>query len=103
LAALPEVLVLREVRGHLGMPGFRTRQMTLVTTRLEAQVYRVADLAERYHQRWPVEPSLAHLKTTMPMEVLHCQTGAGVDFAEYLSTIGRVRGGRPVVWTFRHS
>jgi hypothetical protein len=55
LAALPETLVLREVRYHIGSPGFRTRQITLVTTLLDATVYRVDDLAELYRQRWPVE------------------------------------------------
>jgi hypothetical protein len=47
--------VRREVRYHLSPPGFRTREMTLVTTRLDAEVYRVADLAELYQQRWQVE------------------------------------------------
>ena len=46
LAALPAALVLREVRDHLGRPGFRTRQITLVTTLLDAAIYRAADLAE---------------------------------------------------------
>jgi hypothetical protein len=78
LAALPEALVLREVRYHIGTQGFRTRQITLVTTLLDAEVYRVADLAELYRQRWQVETSLAHLKTTMQMDVLHCKTVSGV-------------------------
>ena len=78
LAALPEALRLREGRYHLSRTGFRTRQMTLVTTRLDAKVYGAADLAEWYRQRWQVETLLAHLKTTMPMDVLHCQTVAGV-------------------------
>jgi hypothetical protein len=78
LAALPEALVLREVRYSLSTPGFRTRQITLVTTLLDAEVYRVADLAELYRQRWQVETSLAHLKTTMQMDVLHCKTVSGV-------------------------
>jgi Transposase DDE domain len=52
--------------------------MTLGTTRLEAKGSRVPDLAERYRQRWQVETSLAQLKTTMRMEVLHGQTGPGV-------------------------
>jgi Transposase DDE domain len=70
--------VLREVRYHIGRPGFRTRQITLVTTLLDAGSYRVADLAALYHQRWQVETSLAHLKTTMRMDVLHCKTVSGV-------------------------
>jgi Transposase DDE domain len=78
LAALPDSFVLREVRYPIGMPGFRTRQITLVTTLLDAESYPVTDLAELYRQRWQIETSLAHLKTTMQMEVLHCKTVPGV-------------------------
>jgi Transposase DDE domain len=78
LATLPETLVLREVRYDIGRPGFRTRQITLVTTLLDAAVYCVADLAELYRQRWQVETALAQLKTTMRMDVLHCKTVLGV-------------------------
>jgi Transposase DDE domain len=78
LAALPEALTLREVRSQIGTPGFRTREITLVTTLLDAEIYRVADLAERSRQRWPVETALAQLKTTMQMDVLHCKTVSGV-------------------------
>ena len=52
--------MLREVRSHIGRPGFRTRQITLVTTLLDAEIYRVADLAELYRQRWQVEISQPH-------------------------------------------
>ena len=66
------------MRYHIGTRGFRTRQVTLVTTLLDAAVYPVAELAELYRQRWQVETSLAHLKTTMQMDVLHCKTVPGV-------------------------
>jgi IS4 transposase len=75
LAAWRETVELREVRYGLDMLGFRTCQLTLVTTRLDVQVYRVADL---YRQRWQVETSPAPRKTTMPMDVLHGKTGPGV-------------------------
>jgi hypothetical protein len=78
LAALPETLMLREARYGISTPGFRTRQITLVTTRLDPAVPRVADLAELYRQRWQVETSLAQLKTTMQMDVWHCKTVPGV-------------------------
>jgi Transposase DDE domain len=78
LAALPDSLVLREVRYHLGTCGFRTRQVTLVTTLLDAAIYPVAELAALYRQRWQIETSLAQLKTTMQMDVLHCKTVPGV-------------------------
>jgi hypothetical protein len=78
LAALPDSRVLREARYHIGTPGFRTRQVTLVTTLLDAQTSRVADLAALSRQRWQVETSLAQLKTTMQMDGLHCNTVSGV-------------------------
>jgi DDE family transposase len=78
LTALPEALVLREVRYVIGTPGFRTHQITLVTTLLDPESHPVTDLAELYRQRWQIETSLAHLKTTMRMEVLHCKTVPGV-------------------------
>jgi hypothetical protein len=78
LAALPETLVLREVRYRLGTPGFRTREITLVTTLLDAETYSVSALAGLYRQRWQVETALLQLKTTMQMDVLHCKTVPGV-------------------------
>jgi hypothetical protein len=52
--------------------------MPLVTTRREAEVYRGADLAALYRQRWQVETALAPRKTTRHMEVWHGQTVSGV-------------------------
>jgi Transposase DDE domain len=78
LAALPETIELREVRYPISTPGFRTREITLVTTLLDPKSYPVTDLAELYRQRWQIETALAHLKTTMQMDVLHCKTVPGV-------------------------
>jgi Transposase DDE domain len=78
LAALPETLERREVRDHIGRPGFRTREITLVATLLDGEIYRVADLAELYHQRWRVETSRAQLNTSLQMDVLHGKTVPGV-------------------------
>jgi hypothetical protein len=52
--------------------------MTLVTTRLEAAVYRVADLAELYRQRWQGETSRAQLTITRRMDVLPGKPVPGV-------------------------
>ena len=62
----------------MGTPGFRTREITLGTTRLDAEAHCGSDLAELYRQRWQVETALAQLKTTMQMDVLHGQTVPGV-------------------------
>jgi hypothetical protein len=77
-AALPESLILREIRYSVGQPGFRTETVTLVTTLLDADVYTVEALAELYGVRWRVEQNLKHLKQTMKMDVLKCTTVEGV-------------------------
>jgi len=81
LAALPPSLVVRELRDHVTQRGFRSRQITVVTTLLEAERYPWADVAELYWQRWEAETHLAQLKTTMKLDVLHCQTVLGVHKA----------------------
>lgn len=78
-AALPDVLRVREVRYTIGRRGFRTRQVTLVTTLLEATAYPVAELAQLYYDRWRVEVNLRHLKQTLHLDVLRCKTEAGVQ------------------------
>jgi Transposase DDE domain len=78
LEALPPSLVVRELRYDVTRRGFRSRQITLVTTLLDAECYPRTDLAELYRKRWDAETHLAQLKTTMKMDVLHCQTVPGV-------------------------
>jgi Transposase DDE domain len=76
--ALPSSLILREVRYQVRQRGFRSRQITLVTTLLDAECYPQDDLAELYFTRWEAETPLGQLKTTMKMDVLHCKTVLGV-------------------------
>jgi hypothetical protein len=77
-AKLPEILQVRELRFDTPQRGFRTRVITLVTTLLDADAYPAAELAKLYLGRWQIEVNFRHLKTTMKMEVLHCQTVDGV-------------------------
>jgi hypothetical protein len=77
-AALPPTLVVRELRFITRQIGHRTRQITLVTTLLDADAYPKADLAELYLSRWRIEVNFRHMKTTMGMEVMHCKTVEGV-------------------------
>lgn len=78
-AALPEYLVVRELRYRVRTPGFRTRQITLVTTLLDPQRYPAEALADLYRQRWQVETNLRDLKQSLGLAVLHSQTVAGVE------------------------
>jgi len=78
-AALPATLRVRELRYTLARPGFRVRTATLVTTLLDAQRYPKEKLAEAYGLRWTIETAFDHLKTTMQMDVLRCQTVRGIE------------------------
>lgn len=73
-AELPDRLTLREVRCQITTPGCRVRQLVVVTTLTDADVYSAADLLDLYHQRWHAEIDLRSIKTHMHMEVLRCQT-----------------------------
>jgi len=76
--ALPETMLVRELRYRTGVRGFRSRMITLVTTLLDAERYPLEELAALYCRRWEVETNFAHLKTTMKMDVLRCQSVPGV-------------------------
>lgn len=72
-ALLPEVLTLRLVRCQMNIPGFRTRQVILVTTLLDSAKYPPQALSQLYFRRWAMELSLRNLKTTLQMEHLSCK------------------------------
>jgi len=76
--ALPGSILVRETRYRIAVPGFRTREVTLVTTLLDEALYPADALAELYGTRWRVEENLKALKQTMKMDVLRCMTVDGV-------------------------
>jgi hypothetical protein len=75
---LPRRLRVRELRYRVTKRGFRSRQVTLVTTLIDPQRYPRKAVAELYGCRWQVETNLRHLKTTMQMDVLRCQSVDGI-------------------------
>jgi hypothetical protein len=86
-ASLPLTLMVRECRYEVTRPGYRVRTVTLVTTLLDAEAYPAEELASLYLRRWTVETDLAHLKTTLGMDVLRCETEAGVLKEMYVFAI----------------
>jgi hypothetical protein len=63
----------------LDIPGFRTRQIILVTTFLDSEKYSIAALGQLYHRRWAMELTLRNLKTTLQMEHLSCKTPGNLE------------------------
>jgi hypothetical protein len=53
-AELPGIVIVREVHYYIAIPGFRTQQVSLITTLLDDQVYYTLDLVKLYESRWDV-------------------------------------------------
>jgi len=68
--AIPERIYLRALRVEVRQRGFRTKQLVVVTTLLDDQVYAAEDLAELYRRRWQAELNLRSLKKTLQMDIL---------------------------------
>ena len=76
--ALPAELTVRIVRGSLHQNGFRVRQITVVTTLLDARKYPAAEILRAYLRRWRMELCLNDIKTTLGMDMLRCKSPAMV-------------------------
>lgn len=76
--ALPESIIVRELRRTVTRPGLGKVTLTLVTTLLDPKLYPAHELLELRLRRWDVETRIGHLKTTMKMDVLRCKTEQGV-------------------------
>jgi hypothetical protein len=78
-AALPESIVVRELRRRVYRPELESWvELVIVTTLLDESIYPADKLVELRLRRWQVEVNLRHLKTTMALEVLKCKTLDGV-------------------------
>ncbi len=71
---LQPALLLREVTFKVACKGYRTQEITLITTLLDPAKYPLEDLAELYLKRWRIELWFDDIKTSMQMDVLRCKT-----------------------------
>jgi hypothetical protein len=69
-AGLPTEMTLRALRGRCYQKGFRVRQVKLVTTLLDPQLYPAQEILQSYLRRWRLEMCLDDLKTTLKMDLL---------------------------------
>ena len=76
-AALPERLIVRELRYWTNVVAFTSRRDRGhdAARRRSLSLEKWRSSMER---RWEIETNFAHLKTTMQMDVLHCHTVQGV-------------------------
>jgi len=73
-ANLPQTIRVREIKLRIREAGGRVREVTLVTTLLDAQRYPAQEIGRLYRQRWQVEVYLRDLKITLGLDVLKGHT-----------------------------
>ncbi|MDQ6968955.1 MAG: transposase, partial [Mariprofundus sp.] len=72
--ALPETLLLRQIKVTVDPAGFRVESFYIVTTLLDSKLYPADEIADLYFERWDVELFFRDIKTTMGMDILRCKT-----------------------------
>jgi hypothetical protein len=77
-ARLPQKIRVREIRFQVRERGRRVKEVTVVTTLLDAKKYPKGKLARLFGLRWRVEGDIKHLKQTLSLDVLRCETVPGV-------------------------
>lgn len=69
----PDSITLREIRIRVATPGFRTREIIVVTTFLDWTTYSKEDIAALFRRRWQAELNLRSIKIVMQMDHLRCK------------------------------
>ena len=71
---LPKTLTLRILRFEITVPGFRSKEVILVTTLLDPKLYPAQELEKLDFRRWNVELHFRQIKTMLGIDVLRCLT-----------------------------
>jgi hypothetical protein len=90
---LPTELDVRLVCHSIEQKGFRVQKIFIVTTLLDEAAWPDERIAKLYAARWQIETCFNHLKTTMKMNVLKCESVEGVmkELAVYLIAYNLIR------------
>ncbi len=73
-AAIPDTLLLREMRYCVTVPGCRVQTLTVVTTLLDAEVYSRDDIAALYGFRWNSELDIRSIKQALNLAHVRCKS-----------------------------
>ena len=85
---IPETMEIRQVRIHVGKPGFRTQVLDLATTLLDPDLYTKSDLGMLFRQRWHAELDLRSIKIVLGMDMLRCKTPEMVRKEIWMTLLG---------------
>jgi len=73
-ATIPKTLSVRELRVHVAIPGFRAKQLVVVTTLTDAERYAKDEIAALFRQRWHAELDLRNIKISLQLDDLRGKT-----------------------------
>jgi hypothetical protein len=69
-STIPETLTVRELKVRVDVPGFRVRELVVVTTLTDAECYPRQEIARLFRLRWHVELDLRNIKTSLRLDDL---------------------------------
>jgi hypothetical protein len=87
-AAMPRRLTMRELRVPVTTPGYRPKELVIVTTLTDAQVYAKQVIADLYHQRWHAELDIRAIKQALQLDQLRCRTPAMLEREIWVHVLG---------------
>ena len=73
-ATMPETLTVRELKVCVNIPGFRVRELIVVTTLIDAEQCPQEEIARLFRLRWHVELDLRNIKTSLQLDDLRGKT-----------------------------
>lgn len=73
-AAIPEKIVMREIRFNVVEPGRRTRKLTIATTLIDPETYTKEDIAQLYGFRWNSELDIRAIKQSLGLDHVRCKS-----------------------------
>ena len=71
---IPQTMTLRELQFQVIQPGYRTQEITIVTTLTDAEVYTKADIAQLYGFRWNAELDIRAIKQNLNLNHVRCKS-----------------------------
>jgi hypothetical protein len=71
--AMPRTLSLRQISYTVPIQGFRSKQITVVTTLLDAKRFSKRAFVDLYFRRWKAELFLRDIKISLHMDILRCK------------------------------
>jgi Transposase DDE domain len=92
--AMPARITVRELRVRVKDKTKRVRDLVIVTTLVDAEIYKAVELGGLFRQRWHAELDLRSLKTEMRMEMLRTRSPAmvGKEIGMHLLAYNLIRG-----------